>query len=151
VITFAVEPLDNFVREALPLFERHYGEVALNRDRIKLKIDLKQYEAQENAGALCIVVARNAGKIVGYWLGFIRPHFHYADSLTAYTDIYFVDKEHRKQGAGAQLFEYVEKVLAARGVERIFTATKLHLDHSALFQAAGYAETERVFTKLLGA
>jgi N-acetylglutamate synthase-like GNAT family acetyltransferase len=101
-------------------------------------------------GAFCGVVARHKGKIIGYWVGFIRPHFHYADSLTAYTDIYFVDKAYRKSGVGADLFKHVEKVLKQRGVQKIFTATKLHLNHSALFKAAGYHETEIVFTKLLG-
>lgn len=102
-------------------------------------------------GALMVVVARADGAIIGYWLGIIRPHLHYADSLTAYTDIYFIDKPHRKSGAGAELFAFVEKALVKRGVQKIFTATKLHLNHSALFQAAGYQETEIVFTKLLRA
>ena len=87
--------------------------------------------------------------MIGYWVGFIRPHFHYADSLTAYTDIYFIAKPYRNSGAGTELFKFVEKCLKKRGVQKIFTATKLHLDHSAMFRANGYKETEIVFTKLL--
>lgn len=138
-----------FMEESCGIFKRHWEEVALDKDAIKLNIDWKQYGQQEAAGAFCGVVARHAGKVVGYWVGFIRPHFHYADSLSAYTDIYFVDKDYRKSGVGADLFDYVEKTLKARGVQKIFTATKLHLNHSALFKAAGYTETEIVFTKLL--
>jgi GNAT superfamily N-acetyltransferase len=151
VITFAVEPLSTFEREADELFNKHWDEVAVNKDVIKLNIDWSQYRAQEASGAFCGVVARHAGRVIGYWVGFIRPHFHYADSLTAYTDIYFVDKAYRKNGAGAALFAFVEKTLAARGVERIFTATKQHLNHSALFKALGYQETEIVFSKVIGA
>lgn len=149
VITFAVEPWSQFRHEGPPLWAKHWEEVAVNRDAIKLKVDFAQYDAQDAAGALCIIVAREAGAVIGYWVGLIRHHFHYADSLTAYTDLYFVDKAYRNHGAGQKLFAFVEKTLRQRGVQRIFTATKKHLDHSALFKAAGYEETEIVFTKLL--
>lgn len=111
MITFAVEPLETFEREGAELFDKHWDEVAINKDVIKLNIDWPQYRVQEAMGAFCGVVARHKGKIIGYWVGFIRPHFHYAESLTAYTDIYFVDKAYRKSGVGADLFKHVEKVL----------------------------------------
>lgn len=148
-ITFAIEPWSSFKVEAAPLWERHWEEVAINRDTIKLKVDYQQYDAQDAAGALVVIVARSEGDIVGYWLGFVRPHFHYADSLTAYTDIYFIAPEYRNTGTGRALFGYVELVLAKRGVQKVFTATKVHLDHSALFEALGYTRTEYVYTKLL--
>ncbi len=87
--------------------------------------------------------------MVGYWIGIVRPHLHYADSLTAFTDIYYLDPAHRRAGAGRALFAEVERTLKARGVQRIFTATKVHLDHSALFESLGYNRVETVFSKLL--
>jgi GNAT superfamily N-acetyltransferase len=149
VITFAVEPWATFRHEAARLWVKHWEEVAIHQDTISLNIDFDQYDVQDAMGALSIIAARHKGAIVGYWAGFIRPHFHYADSLTAFTDVYFVEREFRKKGLGQGLFAFVEKTLKARGVQKIFTATKLHLNHSALFEAAGYTATEIVFTKLL--
>lgn len=149
MITFHVEPWCEFKRDAAYLWPKHWEEVAVNRDKIKLDVDYAQYDAMDAQGSLCVIAARSAGAIVGYWIGVIRPHLHYASSLTAFTDIYFVDKPFRKLGAGQQLFAFVEQELRRRGVQKIFTATKLHLDHSALFKASGYSETEVVFTKLL--
>lgn len=116
MITFAVEPWSRFKLEGIPLWQKHWEEVAIHRDTIKLDVNVPQYDAQDACGALCIVVARHKGEIVAYWAGLIRTHLHYAQSLTAFTDVYFVDKAHRKNGLGQQLFQFVEKTLKARGV-----------------------------------
>lgn len=148
-VTFMVEPWSRFKIEAAPLWIEHWKEVAINQAEIPLKVDYRQFDQQDATGSLHIIVARHQGVIIGYWLGFVRPHFHYADSLTAYTDIYYLDPAFRNAGTGAALFGFVEKSLKQRGVQKIFTATKCHLDHSALFEALGYNRTEIVFTKLL--
>jgi hypothetical protein len=43
MITFAVEPLETFEREGAELFDKHWDEVAINKDVIKLNIDWSQY------------------------------------------------------------------------------------------------------------
>jgi hypothetical protein len=48
------------------------------------------------------------------------------------------------------LFQYAEKVLRERDVNRIIMHTKLHLDNSKLFEYLGYKQTDKVFTKILG-
>lgn len=45
MITFAVEPWESFKREACPLWDKHWEEVAINRDVIKLNVDYAQYDA----------------------------------------------------------------------------------------------------------
>jgi GNAT superfamily N-acetyltransferase len=149
VVTFMVEPWSSYKLEAAPLWIEHYKEVAVHQDTIPLAVDYDQYEAQDQAGALLVIVARNEGKIVGYWLGFLRPHFHYKTSFTAYTDIYYLDPSLRYGGIGARMMQFVEAELKRRGVQKVFTATKVHLDHSPLFEALGYTRTEYVYTKLL--
>lgn len=148
--TYAVEPWAEFKHEAAPLWDRHWDEIALDKAQIKLKIDTRAYDQMDAMGMLHVVVARDAGQIVGYHLSFVRPHFHYADSLTAYTDVYWVAPECRRGRVGINLFQFVEKTLKARGVERMYSACKLHKDVGKLFERLGWKETERVFVKLTG-
>ncbi len=148
-VTFHRESWGVFAPDAAPLWPAHWKEVARDRDAIKLKPDVRQYEQLEREGALHIVTARELGTVVGYWIGIVRPHLHYVDSLTAFTDIYYLSPTHRRNGTGRTLFAEVERSLKDRGVQRIFTATKVHLDHSALFESLGYNRVETVFSKLL--
>lgn len=149
MVTYAVEPWHSFKAESLCLWKSHWEEVAINQAEIKLAVDYAQYDALDSCGALHVLVARSAGKIVGYWLGIIRPHLHYKDSLTAFTDVYYIDPAHRRGRVGIQLFKEAEKSLKARGCQKVFTATKKHLDMGAIFRRLGYVETETVYTKLI--
>lgn len=149
MITYAVEPWQQFKRESAYLWPKHWEEVAINRDKIKLDVDYEQYDALDACGALHVVAARSAGKIVGYFLALIRPHLHYATSLSAFTDVYYIDPEYRKGRTGYDLFKFAEQSLRQRGVEKIFTGTKKHLDVSTLFRRLGYVETETLFTKYI--
>lgn len=148
-ISYHIEEWQTFKRESLHLWDRHWQEVAINRDVIKLNIDYGQYDQLDAAGALHVVAARDAGKIVGYHLSIVRPHLHYADSLSAFTDVYYVAPEFRKGRAGIELFKFVEKTLKARGVQKMFTGTKIHLDMSKVFERLGWKETERLYTKVI--
>jgi N-acetylglutamate synthase-like GNAT family acetyltransferase len=69
--------------------------------------------------------------------------------MTAIEDLYFVTKSFRKGRVGIRLFQYAEKVLKERGVQRIVMHTKVHLDNSKLFEYLGYKMTDKVFTKML--
>jgi len=149
-VTFHVEPWGEFKRESLYLWPRHWEEIALDRDKIKLNIDYSQYDELDRNGALHVVVARNEGRIIGYWLTIIRPHLHYADSLTAFTDVYYIAPEFRKGRTGLRLFQFGEKTLKQRGVQKVYTATKIHSDKSKVFEWLGYGRTEVVYTKFIG-
>lgn len=149
--TFNVEPWADFVVEAEPLFQKHWEEIALHKDTIKLKIDHAAYDNLDAQGALHVVVAREAGEIIGYWLGIIRPHLHYADSLTAYTDVFYVRQASRRDVFVFQhMLGFVESSLKQRGVQKLFIASKAHKDLSKMFERLGMTRTETVYTKLLG-
>lgn len=150
MVTYAVEPWRQYKAEALCLWPQHWQEIAIDREAIPLKVDYDQYDALDAIGALHVLVARSAGKIVGYWLGIIRPHLHYADSLSAFTDIYYILPEYRKGRVGINLFKEAEKTLRARGVQKVFTGTKVHLDMGRVFEHLGYRKTEVLYTKVLG-
>lgn len=150
MITFAVEQWSQFKDEARDIFQIHWEEIALHKDSIKLEIDFDSFDGMDAQGVLHVVVARDAGKIVGYWLGIIKPHLHYVNSLTAYTDVYYVRQESRRDVFLFQkMLAFVEKTLKDRGVQKLFIASKSHKDLSKIFDRMGMTRTETVYTKLL--
>lgn len=150
MITFAVEDWFSVKAETAHLWEAHWNEVAMNRDKIKLDPDFDTYDFMANKGLLHIVVARKDGEVIGYHYTIVKGHLHYKDSLSGFTDIYFLSPEHRTGRTPLRLFQFVEESLKKRGVEKLFTGTKLSLDAGRLFEHMGWTETERLYTKYIG-
>lgn len=149
MITFSVEPWDMYAKDAEELWPEHFKELAVDQDKIDLNVDYARYVEMDRAGVLFIVVGRDAGKIVAYWLGIIRGHLHYMDTLHAFNDIYYVAPELRGKGAGHELFVFAEKELRKRGVKRITNGVKLTHDHGPLFLAHGFKPIETIYSKYL--
>jgi GNAT superfamily N-acetyltransferase len=151
VITFSVESIDECLEDMRHLWMVHWEEIALDKDKIALEPDVDTFYALEHAGALQIVVARDeAEQVVGYHVSVVRRHLHYRSSLTAYVDMYFVHPEHRRGRAGIKLFLFAEQALRERGVQRIYTGTKLHKDVGRLLDFIGHKEIERLYVKSIG-
>lgn len=150
MITYDVEPWLQFKREAARLFPLHWEEIAINRDKIRLAVDYERYDQLDATGQLHVVVARSDGDVVGYHLTLVQPHLHYADVLHGFTDVYFIVREFRRGRTGINLFRFVEKTLKARGVKKLFTGTKIHMDLSPMFKRMGWTPTETLFTKYIG-
>jgi len=150
MITFAVEDWFSVKDEMSHLWPDHWQEVAVNKDAIQLDPDFDTYATFANSGMLHIVVARKEGEIVGYHFSVVRPHLHYRRSLSAFTDIYYIAPAHRTGRTPLRLFQFVEQTLKSRGVQKMFTGTKLSLDAGPLFEHMGWTETERLFVKMIG-
>lgn len=148
-VTYAVEPWMEFKREALHLWARHFQEVAIDQAEVPLDIDYNTYDALDAQGMLHVIAARSEGEIVGYWLGIVKPHLHNASTLWAFTDVYYIAPEFRLGRTALRLFEFVENSLKARGVVKMTTATKTHLDMSRLFERMGWHRTEITYTKVI--
>lgn len=159
LITYQIEPFDTAFEEAQELLVEHWEEIALNKDKIKLAIDVERYRDLAEKGILQIVTARDAniqkwawdpGKLIGYHVGMIVPHLHYRNDLFGMTDIFFIHPEYRKGRTGIELFKFVEKAMKERGVVKLMTAVKLHKDVGKIFEYLGWTETERSFCKYIG-
>lgn len=150
MITYQVEQWSDCWEEMSQLWPDHYEEVAMNRDKIPLEPNMEMYKALDDSGQLHVLTCRKDGKIIGYHVSIVRPHLHYRSSLSSFTDMYFVDKAHRGGMVGVKLFIEAEKSLKARGVEKLFTGTKLSLDMGKIFERLGWVETERLYTKYIG-
>jgi hypothetical protein len=150
MITFQVELFADTYEEALPLLRMHWEEVGLHREIMPFDPDVGSYLANEQQGMLHIVTARQDGRMIGYHCSFVRPHVHYASTLTAFTDIYFIEPSKRGiPTVAVRLFREVKRTLQQRGVRRIITTTKTHLDKSRLLEHLGYSEIERVYEQLI--
>lgn len=147
-MTFQVEDWHSCKDEMSVLWPLHWEEVANDKDKIKLDVWFEAYD--DMSDQLHIVTARVDGKIVGYHWSIVRPHLHYKKSLTAYTDIYFLLPEFRRGMNGVNLFKFVEESLKAIGVQKMYTASKIKLDMSKIFERLGWLEAERVYTKYIG-
>lgn len=152
--SYCIEPLSQARAELEQLLPLHWQEIARDQSvpKFQLKPDWAAYHTMEDVGQFFMMVCRVDGRMVGYYIGFIRRQLHYADSLALATDIYFVLPEFRQGRIGIELFKQVEKAAKSRGVDKIYLGSKSapHLDRTKLFERLGYDRIEYVFAKVLG-
>ncbi len=150
MLSACVEPFPPFLEEAKPLFPRHWEELALDKDNVPLDPQYDEYLRRDANGQILLVVMRDAGKLAGYFVGFVAPGLHYQTCLTLTLDIFWIAPEHRGQMGGVRLFKAVEAEAKRRGVQRMFVGSKCHKDASFLFERLGYLEVERYYSCWLG-
>ena len=150
MITAHVESFEQRLQELQPLLPLHYEELALNQDKVPLSPQYNVYIERERSGGLLFVTLRDAGELVGYFIGFIAPGLHYSTCLTCTMDIFFLRKDKRIGTAGVRLFRFVENELRRRGVQRWFMGSKVKADASALFKRIGAEPVETYYSKWLG-
>ena len=150
MIQYQEESFDSVIGEWKILAVDHWNEIALNKDRIKLNPAWDKYKNSDTAGIWFCVTARDGGKLIGYFIGFVMPHLHYVDSMTLFYDIFYLKPEYRKGRAGILLFKKVEECAKRRNVEKIYVSTKLSHDMGRIFEYLDYTPIERVYAKMIG-
>ena len=154
-IEFVVDKWENCKEKMRWLWNMHWEEVALNKNCIPLNIDEEVFDNLDKQNSLHILLVKDDDKVVGYYIAILRKHLHYAHSLTAFTDAYYLHPNYRKGFNGVNLFKYAEKTLKEAGVERIIMQTKLNrennkkLDKGIIFKKLGFIKAEVVYTKTL--
>lgn len=151
MVTVLIEDLDDVLPELKELFPAHYEELALNKDHVPLDPQYDVYLERSRRGEVLCAVMREAGVIVGYFVGFVAPGLHYRTCLTLTMDIFYVRQDRRAGLNGIKLFRCVEQEARRRGVQRWFMGSKLHADASALFKRIDAVPVETYYTKWLGA
>lgn len=132
------------------LIEAHWSEIAIDRDKIPLDVDVDQYFAMDDANRLHVLTVRDNSRLIGYHIAIVSGMLHYKSTLHAITDVYFILPEYRKGTVGLRMFKEFEQRMRNVGVQKLFTGTKRHKDMGQLFEYLGYDETERLFTKYIG-
>jgi len=148
MIQFADTDPFKFLEQLQELFPLHYEELCVTKD-YPLSPNYEQYKRLAECGMLKCVIVTHDEKVIGYVLFLVHKHLHYSTCMTAFEDIYWLHPEYRKGRIGIRMFQYAEKMLKAFGVNRIVMHTKVHQDHSRLFEYLGYKWTDKLFTKLI--
>lgn len=149
MLTAQPEEFAPFLEEVKPLLPAHYSELALNQDRVPLSPQFDEYLRRDSLGMVMAVTVRDAGELVGYFVGFIAPGLHYSTCLTLHLDIFWIRPDHRGQKGGFLLFKAVEAEAKRRGVQRLFVGSKTHLPADFLFEKLGYTKVETVWSAML--
>lgn len=150
MITFAVESFTEQLPELKVILPLHYEELALDKEQVPLSPQYEVYTDRESRGEVLFVTARKEGQLIGYFIGFISPGLHYSTCLTCIMDIFYIHPEYRGSNTGFELFEFVEKELKRRGVDRWFVGHKEHFDIGFLFKKLGFEKVEITYSKYIG-
>lgn len=143
----AYSVVKNDVRE---LIQRHWEDIALNQDKIKLNPNWEGYAELDRAGMLRFFTARQDGELIGYFLLIVSRSLHYKDHLFANNDILFLHPDHRKGTAGLRLIRFAEQSLRDEGVSLMNVNTKIHAPFDVIMQRMGFNLIERIYSKYLG-
>ena len=149
MLELSVEKWSDAIEEMKAHFPEHWEEVAVNKDRVKLAMDYERYAQIEAAGMIHLIVARAAGKIVGYFCLILNRHLHYKNDLMAMSDFYYITPTARTSRNAIQMFEFAENTLRERGVSVISATTKVHKDKSEFLDYMGWKWTEKQYSKVL--
>jgi GNAT superfamily N-acetyltransferase len=149
MITYQQEFFGKVKLEIETLITKHWEEIALNKDYIKLNPDWEAYQQLEDNGILKIFTVRSDSILIGYFVLLVRNHIHYKDHKFAANDILFLSSEYRKGRVGAGLISFVEKCLKDDGVSVLIVNTKCHKPFDNLLEYLGFTHIEKIYSKLL--
>jgi GNAT superfamily N-acetyltransferase len=151
-ITFQEEPFAVAYADALAAgcLERHYAEIAENKDTIgPVDPDLDVYDRLDAAGRLHVLTARDGSRLVGYFVGVTGPSMHYRTVVGGHEDMYWLAPEYRRGAAGVRLVIEAEKMLRRKGARVATMRVKLARDHGPVLERLGFRPFERVHIKVL--
>ena len=146
VLTFQVETVDEWARDAGEIYREHWKELGLDLD-LEIAPDIEKMRIMESVGVWKVIAARSGGRLVGYVLAVFSPHLHYRTSPPMFiVDAYYIAPEFRN-GDGAKMLIFAEELAKSLGAIKIYLSCKVHQDHSALFTALGYRLSDYAFIK----
>lgn len=154
-LRFSWERFADIAKEFPPLFKKHWREIALHQDKIDLDPDWERYFALELQGILHVLTIRDGGRLVGYAFVMTTPHLHYASTLFAIYDMFWLDPDYRFGWDGIRMFKEVEKKMRELGVKVLMINYKIHFQADRgrldkIFHRLGYAPTDILSSKYIG-
>lgn len=140
----------------LPLWKKHYDEIALDKHICPLDPDWEFYFAIDNPGLkleLVVLTARSqSGKLAGYIFNLVGNHNHYASTRFATSEMFWLHPYFRKGWQPVRMFLENLKALKERRAEIATINFKLHFMDARvgkLLARLGYEPTDIVMRKVL--
>ena len=148
-MNFAQEPYsETLTNEMMPLWQKHYDEIALYKD-IPLSPDLRIYQGADERGSLRIFTARVDNNLLGYQIFFVNPNAHYKTSLQAVQDILFLDSSMRAGLNGYRFIRWCDEQLKTMGIQVVFQHVKKSHDFGPLLMRLGYMPHDTIYSRRL--
>lgn len=103
------------------------------------------------AGVLrCLTARSRDGALVGYHFVLVFPHLHYATTLWAQSDIFWLDPVYRRGWWGVRLLGIVRDRLKEAGVKVHYVNIKLHFEADRgtlerVIRRLGYKPIEMIY------
>jgi GNAT superfamily N-acetyltransferase len=149
VITIQRESLPALV-ELNPLAAAHHAEIGGFSPAYEFDLDHASYHALQEAKMFVSVVARDDGRLIGYWGGMLHsdPHNLYQGrrvrALTGY--VLFVSQEHRARIA-KRIIATAEEIARSAGIDWIAHPATPGTRAGAFYEALGYRLGEMTYVK----
>ncbi len=145
--TFQRENLVDIWDEMLPLFEKHYAEIAHYKD-IVLNPDKEIYMTLEQNNLIRAYTARDEDKsLIGYAVFFVKANMHYRDSLQASQDVIFIDPT--KRGFGMKFINWCDNELLKEGVQVVYHHVKKAHDFGKILERLNYKLVDLIYGRRL--
>lgn len=151
-LTAQEESFYAIARELPPMFERHYQELALDKDQFPLDPDWDSYFAMAAIWKLRITTARFGDILAGYIFNLVGPHLHYKSRIHGHIEMFWLDPAYRGGAFALKWFRQNEDMLRKAGVKRVTVDEKHHFKDGRvglIFRRLGYSAVETVWQKVL--
>lgn len=149
MIKFDVEKILDAKKELESLLDKHYEELTLNKELVKLKPMWSSYKELEDKKQFYLFTAREENTLIGYSAFFLKPHIHYEDLIVATNDVLYLKKEYRFGTTGIKLLKYSEQKVKELGANKITWHVKHSNDFRPILHRMGYADEDVIVGKIL--
>ncbi len=152
MITYQLESWASYFSDPeLPaLWQGHYAELGqAHEGKMPMGPDTATYSALDAQGALVVLTARSAGRLVGYCLAVVKRHPHYP-TLCGFEDSYYLTPSFRRGIAGVRLITRMNAELRRRGCRRAYWMSKKFMALEKIFLWLKMVEMDTVFCLWLG-
>ena len=148
MLTFEVctMDIDRLFDEIEPLLKYHWCEV--ERD-MTIDLDRPFYRMIYAQKRYVGILAKCAGKVIGYNSFFLKCDPHNKEFRIATNDVYFIAPEHRNLVTSARLMREADAYLKTLGINLVRYGTKKKRDASKFLRFLGYEEMSTTYEKVL--
>jgi GNAT superfamily N-acetyltransferase len=147
MVEVRIEAFSKAYPEMVPHLRQQHEENETFVDGIDLAPAVETYKALEAKGDLSVLVAREAGKMVGYLVLLTFPDLHHEGYKVAQQDVMYVAPGKRGSGIALSLLGFAEKVAKMKGATwfRITMKNKQRFDD--LLKAIDMVKDEVTYAK----